>query len=71
MRFADESEDGKIKCPYCGHMHDEWYDWFSYIEEVIDGAETDIDCNNCEKEFDVVLDISYTLNSYKKEEKNE
>lgn len=52
-----------IICPYCG-----WEDkdsWEVFDGEDGDGAETEVDCGNCEKTFSVILNVEFSYTSKK------
>lgn len=51
----------KIVCPYCDHKHEESYEYFSHSS--CDGDITEIECANCEGEFEVEVHISWEFSS--------
>lgn len=50
-----------IKCPYCGYVN---YDSWEYCLD--DDREEEIECPNCEEDFNVVANFSITYSSFPK-----
>ncbi len=44
----------EVVCPYCGHKHDESYEFFNELEETAVG----VSCGMCDREFNAVRRIS-------------
>ena len=55
-----------FNCPHCGHQHDttDWVELWSR-----DGDDFDIECHNCEEDFNVEprIEVSYWPPAYIKE----
>lgn len=51
----------EIICPYCDHKHEDSYEYFNY--RSCDGDTTEIECANCEGEFEVEVHISWEFSS--------
>lgn len=51
----------EIVCPHCDHKHEDSYDYFSY--RSCDGDVREIECADCEKEFEVTIHISWKYSS--------
>jgi hypothetical protein len=45
-------ETSDAKCPYCGHMQMDSWEW-----HLNDGESIDVECQSCEKTFTVTCDI--------------
>lgn len=50
----------EIVCPHCGYEFSDSWENFQYDDECIEG----IECEKCEKEFNVERNISISYNSY-------
>ncbi len=48
-------------CPYCGHQNSDHYESVSYEDE----EHSDIQCDNCEKEYRCYTRVSYTFSTDK------
>ena len=55
----------KPVCPYCGEKHEDAWEWFG--RDDWDGAEQEVECDDCGKPFVVVLQLEVTYSTYKKE----
>jgi transposase-like protein len=53
-----------IYCPHCGKCH-EVYSW--YDDELYEDGEHDFTCEDCDEEFTVITNISYSFDTEKKE----
>jgi len=58
-RLAEEGElyGDDLQCPYCGYTQEDLTDEYDLIAE--EGGEHT--CANCDKDFDVMVDISFTF----------
>ena len=54
--------EDEIRCPYCGYIHNNSY-------EREDNSE--MDCKNCEKEFEYERIVTVQYSSYRKESKDD
>lgn len=59
-----------IICPYCGFVHEDMCDYPWGPEFDKDEDSTDIDCDVCEKTFEVTLCIDTTFTTRQKELKD-
>jgi len=58
---VDTYSDSYVNCPHCGQAHD---------PDESDIHDTcDINCDSCNKLFEVIVEYSATYQTYKKEEK--
>ena len=46
-------------CPHCGDEQDDW--WDGLTEKKNDGDSWQTECGNCEKEFTVTMNASYSF----------
>ena len=61
MKEIDCSYTDEIVCPHCGYKFSDSSEVFCLISnDLFEGLE----CDNCEKEFNVERSISVTYNSY-------
>ena len=60
MNDIDTFRADEAVCPYCGHEHDDSWEFFSGSDG--DGSETTVTCNECDKDFILRLhvDVCYT-----------
>lgn len=47
--------NGDVRCPFCGYEYQD-EEWWEVIDG--DGAEVEMECPRCEKEFKATLQIS-------------
>jgi len=53
----------QITCPYCGY---EFSDSWEYNDS--NGNQIEVDCGECEKTFDMIVNVSVDYSTYKKKE---
>ena len=55
--MADEPTNNNdwVECPYCGHRHQDSWEWFRGEED-----DKDVECEGCEKPFLASLQIHHT-----------
>ena len=63
--YGETNADYKMVCPYCFHIEED-PDCLPSIQ--YDGEEVDVFCNNCEKEYHVILGVTYTFKAKRKKE---
>jgi len=59
-RLSEITSNSCIVCPHCFYENELWYE---YLDG--DGESTEIECEDCGKDFKVTLSISYALTSEK------
>lgn len=67
MKEIDCSYTDEVVCPYCGYEFSNSYEFFrdDRMGDWVEG----IECEKCEKEFNVGADYSVTYSSYIPKEK--
>ena len=63
MNELDYKYTDEIVCPYCGYKFSDSHEYFGSSDECADN----IYCDECDKEFDAVRNISVSFSTYKKE----
>lgn len=58
-------DDHWLICPYCGHKHSDPYEYFHANDE-----DTEVTCNNCEREFFATRMVSVTYRAMPLREKH-
>jgi len=56
--------NAEVVCPYCGYVDTDSWEIFEYDD--VDGAKTEYTCNECEKEFVIILNVEYSFTSERK-----
>ena len=59
------SKNQEAVCPYCGYVCRD--SWELFESEDQDGAETEHICGECEKEYNVELNVEYSFTTSKRE----
>lgn len=60
------SDEDKIICPYCGYEHN--YNWDDFEGADLEFDDWEYECSNCGKEFYVGRSVSFSYETYKKED---
>jgi DNA-directed RNA polymerase subunit RPC12/RpoP len=55
MLDEDTSNNAGVECPYCGHIHEDSWEWFQRGEE----DDKEVECEGCEKVFFTSLRIMH------------
>lgn len=66
LKYLDYWHTDEIMCPYCDCIFEDSWEYFR--GQYFDGATSIVTCLECEKEFEVMQNISVTYNSNKTEE---
>lgn len=53
-------------CPHCGEVDQDWWDG---QPPRYDGDKWDVTCHNCDKTYQVELEVEWSFTTEKKEEK--
>lgn len=59
------SRNKEAVCPYCGNVNSDSWEIFECEDQ--DGAETEHICENCEREYNAVLNVEYSITTSKRE----